>query len=474
MGPLGSSLASQFWNEEVESTRSLEACVRSLPREPPPLAMVRGSKISRSQQLLLLQRLLRLPFAPSLAPDCDCPSGIVLDRVVASTGGTNWWATLTGRLRVQRLFAKRSGAKLELNGFSEAAAEKQQQRDGKWTYAKRLLDKSLYALCMRTKLLLGPSTSLSIKAEMDSLEDWGSSEVPMRVHSKLLHKLKKHDLSLEAAWHERFMDREARYWDVPQAVSLDIASVGLSSGLYYRLGVHHSSGQSQNCCGGAGKEIPWGAMPGTCAQAAVSYGKEIDIWKEDDAHFGRKLHKPYNLLAARPHITLSGVVGGVVNASLGQRKQPLNAANPSLVKSNGDRSVSADAFGSLGVTAQFGLFQRFLLDHTKFAARVDIGGASSTVCARTLSAKSSSPSLADGQNGITFALTMQQQVLGPLRARADSRFSPDLSTWNARPALQEVTYGLDCSLESLGAAKLVVWYCPTRSEGMAEIRLLEI
>lgn len=39
--------------------------------------------------------------------------------------------------------------------------------------------------------------------------------------------------------------------------------------------------------------------------------------------------------------------------------------------------VSADIFTSVGVTAQFGLFQRLLLDHTKLGVRLDIGAASS-------------------------------------------------------------------------------------------------
>lgn len=39
--------------------------------------------------------------------------------------------------------------------------------------------------------------------------------------------------------------------------------------------------------------------------------------------------------------------------------------------------------------------------------------------------------------------------------------------------MQDLTYGVDCSLEPSGAAKFVMWYSPSRREGMAEIRLLE-
>lgn len=86
MLPLRSVLAAKFWNEEVESTRSLEAVVQTLPHEPPPPGLLRASKISRSQQLLLLQQFMRLPCTPSYVQE----SGLVLDRVLASAGTSNW------------------------------------------------------------------------------------------------------------------------------------------------------------------------------------------------------------------------------------------------------------------------------------------------------------------------------------------------------------------------------------------------
>jgi hypothetical protein len=97
MEPVRAVLAAKFWNEEVESTRSIGALVYSVPHEPPALGLVRGSKLSRSQQLLLLQRLFRVPFTPSVEPpnasNKHC-GGIVLDRVVASVGGANWYVSI--------------------------------------------------------------------------------------------------------------------------------------------------------------------------------------------------------------------------------------------------------------------------------------------------------------------------------------------------------------------------------------------
>eukprot|EP00246_Nothoceros_aenigmaticus_P016244 TRINITY_DN7238_c0_g2_i1.p1 TRINITY_DN7238_c0_g2~~TRINITY_DN7238_c0_g2_i1.p1 ORF type:complete len:150 (+),score=2.69 TRINITY_DN7238_c0_g2_i1:26-451(+) len=76
MVPLRAVLSAKFWNEEVESTRSLEAVVKSLPSQPPPLGLLRASKLSRSQQLLLLQQFMRLPCTPSYVHD----SGLVGHR----------------------------------------------------------------------------------------------------------------------------------------------------------------------------------------------------------------------------------------------------------------------------------------------------------------------------------------------------------------------------------------------------------
>jgi hypothetical protein len=85
-----SVLAAQFWNEEVQSARSLDAVMHTLPKEAPALGMVQGTHLSRSQQLLLLQRMLWIPCTPSYVVDSDNGGGLVLDRVLASTGGSHW------------------------------------------------------------------------------------------------------------------------------------------------------------------------------------------------------------------------------------------------------------------------------------------------------------------------------------------------------------------------------------------------
>ena len=64
-------------------------------------------------------------------------------------------------------------------------------------------------------------------------------------------------------------------------------------------------------------------------------------------------------------------------------------------------------------------------------------------------------------------------MLGPLRARVDSRVSVDPLNLKLPPSVEEFICGLDYPLDASGAAKLCVWYSPTRREGMAEFRVLE-
>ena len=66
-----SVLPLQFWNEDVSSARSLEGVAHALPTQPPPLWLATGTRFPRSQQLLLLQRLLWIPCTPSYVVDAE-------------------------------------------------------------------------------------------------------------------------------------------------------------------------------------------------------------------------------------------------------------------------------------------------------------------------------------------------------------------------------------------------------------------
>eukprot|EP00897_Mesotaenium_endlicherianum_P009851 jgi/Mesen1/8895/ME000535S08204 len=408
-------LASQFWNQEVESTRSLEAVARTLPSEPPPLGITQGSRISRAQQLLLLQRFLPVPFTPSYAVDNDDGGGLVLDRVLASAGGMD--------------------CKNPPVGAAEAGA-------------------AAAGVYIRTKHL-----TLQLHERLESKPNLAPSS------------MKKHAATVEAALHERCVDREGRYWDVPQSLSLDLLSLGAPGGLRYRLGGCDKTIDV--------KAVPFGALPGTRAQAALSLERQVSVWKDPT-----RSKKPYNLLAARPRLTFAGMLGGLLSANLNPRSDVEAPGVPSRRALSHVKPLAADLFASFGATAQLGLFERRFLDHTLVSGRVDLGAASAFAAAvsQSSSLRPSAGAASEDHQKLeergypTVALTMQQQIYGPVRARVDTRYA--LAPFSSprgveRPRTLECTYGLDCSLEKSGAARLVVWYSPTRREGMVEVRILD-
>ena len=59
-----SAISSQFWEQQVHSTRSIDGVVWALPCEPPALNLVGSSGLSRTQQLLAVQAL-GVPALPS-------------------------------------------------------------------------------------------------------------------------------------------------------------------------------------------------------------------------------------------------------------------------------------------------------------------------------------------------------------------------------------------------------------------------
>ena len=86
-----SALASQFWNQDIESARSPEACARQAPGLPPPPAPLVPSGLSRAHQILLLQNLLNVPAMP-----CFDANGGGVVRAPPS-GAERWVITWRGR-----------------------------------------------------------------------------------------------------------------------------------------------------------------------------------------------------------------------------------------------------------------------------------------------------------------------------------------------------------------------------------------
>lgn len=129
-------------------------------------------------------------------------------------------------------------------------------------------------------------------------------------------QLPDHDITLDAAWPELFMDHKGKYWEVPESISLDMSSVSSDSGLLYRFGIHKNSGHPQafNAVDG---EAPSALMPGLCAKAAFSYEKCKDIWRQMEAKEdvfvktdkGSFWRPSYDVRLKEPHAAISGIIG---------------------------------------------------------------------------------------------------------------------------------------------------------------------
>lgn len=135
----------------------------------------------------------------------------------------------------------------------------------------------------------------------------------------LFWQLPNHDITLEAAWPELFVDHKGNYWDVPESISLDCASVVSESGLRYRFGLHKNRGKPLSG-NQLDDEAPPALMPGLCAKAAFSYEKSRDIWrrrekKEDfivKTKRGELWRPAYDVRLKEPHLAISGIIGNLL------------------------------------------------------------------------------------------------------------------------------------------------------------------
>jgi hypothetical protein len=123
--------------------------------------------------------------------------------------GSCRWATLTGRLRAQRMLGRVKQLRSRSSSVNDPAlpngvktvtgetsasnrVEKLKER------ASRVLESSLYALCGRTRFQLGPSTALSCTSELDTLSRQAvpgpldKTRVPWRGSVSLHHKVFQH------------------------------------------------------------------------------------------------------------------------------------------------------------------------------------------------------------------------------------------------------------------------------------------
>lgn len=179
---------------------------------------------------------------------------------------------------------------------------------------------------------------------------------------------------------------------------------------------------------------------------------------------------PYSVLVPPSGVTAGVTLGAVASAPL-----PEGVLPPALGDfGTGETALPACAKGlaSLRVRAHFGAFERLFGDWSSLQARLDLGSSALGVDAKPKGARSAA-----------LALSATQQLVGPLRLRADATVGLD-SRAAARsrraggPTLRDRVidgaFALDCAVVPGGAARAVLWWSPVRNEAMAEVRLLEI
>lgn len=486
--PMKHALAKSFDAQETASSAGLDGAARAHGGNASSLGMTLPSGLSRSQQVFLAQKLLNAPVVPSYVHD---EGGMVLDRVVANVGTGGWWSTVTARVRAQR------------------AWNTEQVQEGKAHRA--LLDASMYALGGRFRANLLQNVAVKAVGELSSVktitraltksfkigakedasaQEPGTKEIA-RGRVMMEAKIPSHVVSAELSHNERFQTSNA-YIDGPKTASVSVASRGRRS-INYRVMARTWLGSElapfeQTADGGMRKPPRKEVLAGvSCEQQAV-------LWR------GRRRRKAnstsavagYTALPQVPMLTVGGIYGGMIRKSLEDNYK------------DGDQ-IKLQNFTSVSLHAQLGSFARPLLDFTSLNLRLDAGGIG--VPHKPLAAETQAPmSLADRlvtmdgrvkASPTSVTVSVGQQILGPLRFRAEVRTSGAEALAATRAGIgalkerkpmaevrdvfrkeivsPEVVYGLDCALSpTLGGARVVAWYNVTRQEAFGEIRLFDM
>lgn len=439
-----------FYDLNIATPQTLHGSARSIPGEPVPLDGANASKVFRMEQLSFLGPGFPLGLIPSYAPPLSSSSqkesgSLSLQTLWLRQPAENWWLGLVGQIRPRKLLSS-----LKAEAFRADPKVSRFKR-----VFKKFFDKSFYSFGSSSYLELGSSTSVLLNVEKDGQRK--NRHTKAVVH----HKLPDHDITLEAAWPELFVDRYGKYWNVPESISLNCLSLISESGLRSRFGIHKNTG-SPTAVDSVEGQAPAYLRPGICAKAAFSYEKSKDLWRNPETkedlvlvkkHGGAFRNTAYDLRMKEPHAAISGILGATCEAWFRGKNFHDNM--------NAKRSpFGADLFGSICFSVQQGKFRKPYGDLTRFDARLDLAKGFSD----TLKSSSVSPQL---------NLILQQQVLGPLVFRVNSKVSFGSSSEGRGPRIEDVIYSLNYSMRYLESGKVVAWYSPKRNEGMVEVRVCE-
>ncbi|XP_078445984.1 TRIGALACTOSYLDIACYLGLYCEROL-like protein isoform X2 [Wolffia australiana] len=472
MANLRLAMDAAFWDVNIASPQSLvDGAARAVPGEPVPLDGARAGRTIRPQQLAFFQNAFPFGLTPSLCPTSKKEQGsFAVQSLLLSPSLGDWWMGLIGQIRPRKLISSIKTEVANADEFDLVAIK---------DIAKQFLDKSLYAVGLCSQFSPNPDTSLLFSIEGHGEQDKSRSK------ATLIHKLTNHDITVEAAWPELFIDKNGNYWNVPSSLSFDVSSLMSDSGLRYRLGLHKNGGNPQPLnSSGDNDKIPEALMPGLYAKAAFSLERSRDLWREKekkDVGSNSEKEMPwmssYDERLKEPHSSVSAILGGSCAALLGgnQDKDVDSAQSQSFGKRM--NPISANVFGSMCYTIQRGKFKEDFNDLTRLDVRVDfasvpafIGGVSRILhCALKGPVESKANTLASPR----LSLTLQQQVAGPIVARVDSRIAFLSEPGKHLAHVEDLIFSLSYSLRILRSGKILAWYSPKKKEAMVELRLFE-
>jgi hypothetical protein len=453
-----------FWDLDVSTPSTLDGVARPVPGDTLPLGLARGVRLSRPKQIDFFQRFMFMPFLPSFAS----PHGVSVQRVLSFPFTENWFSAVLGQFNIQKF------ASLIKDDKSKQTPEPSLlQRMG-----KHLSNKSLYALDFSSELILTPDDTLLLSSE--SSLDSSTTRKKAVFH----HKFANHNLTVEAASPGLFTDDSGNYWDVPVLTGIDLASVPYDSGASYRICVNHNAGSPKQFESEAANEVSPALLPGLCAKSAFSYKKTVDIWRSTAPKL--KMVQPYDIFLSNPHISASGIIGGVVSATFGENSSRVkvdddsrNFKGSSLQARGQNSAILADIFAAVSLSAQHGNFQRPFFDLTKVYTRLDFpcGTKFCSGVSQMVNDIYNSKSLSlEAVEAVCpeASFSVQQQIVGPFSLRVDSGVTLDLEKKNGWYAsLKSPVLAVEYALQVLGSAKAVAWYSPEQREFMLELRFFE-
>jgi hypothetical protein len=445
MEPTKASFATTQWDQEVESATAPDGHVRVHQSQAAPFSVGLPSGLARSQQLYMMQRFLNIPATPSYVAKDD---GLVLDRVVVNVGGRSWWQTLTLRLRAQRAW-----------NTQEFSKGKPHQVLG---------DPSMYALGGRfgggDDADADASRAANVHGEK-TRKDTSHGDDTFRGRVTLQTKaFAGHLVSFDASLRERYQTPR-KYIDGPSFLSASITSRG-PRWFNYRLGVRQWLEDTLPAFEMSDVNLVLRPPPRREATAGCSVEHQATLWrgKRRAAPKGSKTAKRpggYAALPQTPCVVVGGLLGATARLALADNSgddvsenngAPSTSVPPSL------RSGDVDYRHCLSLTAHasVGSFARPLLDYTAVDLRYDLGSTSGVSSsshqnpAPVPDARDAPKTMMermvragfDGRARVeneTVTAGVTQQILGPVRLRAELRFSPGTAGRAYRKGWQALT-----------------------------------